>query len=96
MAALATPRKLLTERDARHRPQQRASHTRELVGGERDATAMVRERERGVAELARNLDRIARPRAAAQQRRPAGTSPRIVTHRLSGPRVVSPPTRSTP
>ena len=28
--------------------------------------------------------------------RSAGTSPRIVTHRLRGPRVVSPPTRSTP
>ncbi len=82
-------------RAARDAPA-RARSCANSAASRREPAQPVRERQRGVAQRARDPDRIAGLAPLRRSASPAGTSPRMVTQRLSGPRVVSPPTRSTP
>ena len=85
----------------RRRAAPAAQRALAALRGPRRSSAMrpcsARERERRVAERAGHPDRHRRrSRRCAAAPVPAGTSPRIVTHSVRGPRVVSPPTSSTP
>jgi hypothetical protein len=95
IAAVAMPRSAWPERHAR-RGLVEAHHGFAVVGlREHELAVAMRDRERRVADVARDPDVVAGLRAAARSAAPAGTSPMIVTVSVSGPRVVSPPMSET-